>query len=134
MKYNLKCFFVLLAVLYGTTIYAQDTPKKHTHKNKLSIGFMYSPDVYIFNFKTKGLSVPDYNVQMNYSLGGTIIYHPMKLITLRAAFLYSTKGYSVDYSYDASNPSTLNLQSKNQNIGFQRFYIGYPRHFFQQTA
>ncbi|MEY3411624.1 MAG: outer membrane protein beta-barrel domain [Bacteroidota bacterium] len=124
MKYKLKCFFILLTVVHCTTIYAQDTPKKHTHKNKLSIGLMYSPDVYIYNFKTKGLSVPDYNVQMNYSLGGTIIYHPLKLLTLRAAFLFSTKGYSVDYSYDASNLLTLDLQSKTQNFDLK--YLDIP--------
>lgn len=126
MKFKPTFIFTLLLLMVFTQLFAQDDKKKHSHKNKLSIGVMASPDIYLFNFKTKGFAVPTYNMLFNYSLGGTIIYHPVKIITLRAAFLYTTKGYSVDYSTDISNPATFNpdLQVKNQQFNLK--YLDIP--------
>lgn len=123
-KFN-KIILIILSITFYTNAFAQNKDeKKHAHKNKMSIGILASPDIYIFNFKTNGLSKPTYNIQTNYSLGGTIIYHPMKLITLRAAFLYTTKGYSVDYSADVNNPTAQNLMPKTQNFDLK--YLDIP--------
>jgi len=95
LMYLLVCF---------ESSFAQEA-KKHTHKNRLSIGVVASPDLYIYDFKQNGLTKPSYNAKLNYSVGGTVIYHPIKFITLRGSLLYSQKGYTVNYAADANQPT-----------------------------
>lgn len=115
----LKSITTLFLIVSATALNAQEkATKKHSHKNKYSIGIMASPDFYLYDFKTHGLSVPTYKVKTNHSFGGTFIYHPFKLITLRIAALYTSKGYSVDYSADASMPDSLSFKSQTINLNY----------------
>lgn len=123
MRNSYKILILISFIFLVKIAFAQDGEKKHSHKNRLSIGVLASPDVYIFDFKTSGLNVPKYKTQLNYSVGGTVIYHPIKLITLRAALLYTTKGYSVDYSADASKPTSADLPS---TANFDLKYLDIP--------
>ena len=123
MRNTYKILILISFIFLVKIAFAQDGEKKHSHKNRLSIGVIASPDLYIFDFKTQGLNVPTYKTQLNYSLGGTIIYHPIKLITLRVAFLYTTKGYSIDYTADASKPSAADLP---QTANFDLRYLDVP--------
>jgi len=97
--------------------FAQEA-KKHTHKNRLSIGVVASPDLYIYDFKQNGLAKPSYNAKLNYSIGATIIYHPIKFITLRGSLLYSQKGYAVDYSAASTTPQNLVPSDKDFNVNY----------------
>jgi hypothetical protein len=72
------------------------------HKTKFSIGLTYSPDIYVYNFKSYSDFSFSYNSKYNYSTGLTLVYYPVKILSIRGAFLYSTKGFGVDYNYKSS--------------------------------
>jgi hypothetical protein len=107
--------FILLSVW---NVRAQDEkPKKiPKHKTVLSIGLTASPDVYIYDFKANPNFTIDYKTKFNYSAGITVVYYPVKFLSLRASVLYSTKGFNLDYNYTATKPSTnpdTLVQTKN---------------------
>lgn len=119
MKTITQTICSLCLIFLATNLNAQEKEvKKHSHKNKYSIGILASPDFYLYDFKTHGLSKPTYKINTNHSFGGTFIYHPIKLITLRIAALYSSKGYSVDYSADATNPDLTIPKSQTFNLNY----------------
>lgn len=114
-----KTFITICLISIALTLSAQDKEKKkHTHKNKYSIGVMASPDFYLYDFKTHGLSEPTYKLKTNHSFGGIFIYHPFKLLTFRIAALYTSKGYSVDYSADASVPDSVSFENQTINLNY----------------
>lgn len=98
-----------LTLLLFSFSYAQDDEKKFKkipkHKTVLSIGLTGSPDIYIYDFKAHPDFTFDYKSEFNYSAGLTVVYYPVKFISIRAAALYSTKGFSLEYNYNVSQPS-----------------------------
>jgi hypothetical protein len=98
-------FFAALLVFHGS--YAQDKEKKiPRHRTKFSLGITGSPDYYVYDFNVNNNYHLSYKSKLNYSYGITAVYYPVKFISFRVALLYSTKGYTVNYTYNASNPPT----------------------------
>jgi hypothetical protein len=97
--------------------FAQDkkTPK---HRTKLSLGITASPDIYIYDFKVDSSYNLSYQYKYNYSAGLTAVYYPIKFISLRVAFLYSTKGYTVNYNYSASNPNPAFPKKRTFDVAY----------------
>lgn len=115
-------FISLLMMLFVLQANSQNkrVPK---HKTKFSFGLQASPDFYVYDFKATPDYKLSYNTKFNYSVGGTFIYYPVKLITLRATLLYSKKGYSLDYDYTMSKPDTAGLKDK---MNFDISYFDAP--------
>jgi hypothetical protein len=110
--------FSLLFLLTLCFTFAQDKTKKiPKHKTVLSIGLTASPDIYIYDFKAYPNFTFAYNSDFNYSAGLTVVYYPIKFISLRFAGLYSTKGFSLDYNYNYNinqpgiNPDTIKTKT-----------------------
>jgi hypothetical protein len=118
-------FFIFLFL--SSSSFCQDGKSKKIpkHKTVASIGLTSSPDIYIYDFK----AYPDfsftYNSQFNYSAGLVFVYYPVKLLSLRVSALYSTKGFSLDYNYSASNPG-LDPDSVAVNTNLVADYIDLP--------
>jgi hypothetical protein len=93
------------------------------HRTKLSIGITGSPDYYVYDFRVSNNYQLDYKSKLNYSYGVTMVYYPVKLISLRMALLYSTKGYTIDYKYNTSNPPSLDTISSQT---FNASYLDVP--------
>jgi hypothetical protein len=115
----LRLFLTLALIIFSAFSFAQDKEKKiPKHRTKLSIGLTASPDIYIYNFKVDSAYKLNYQYKYNYSLGVTVVYYPVKLISFRVALLYSTKGYTIDYNYKASNPGKSLPGKKNFNVAY----------------
>ncbi|MBX9850730.1 MAG: PorT family protein [Cytophagaceae bacterium] len=97
---------LLLLTIFISGFSQEEKPKKiPKHKTVLSIGLTASPDIYIYDFKAYPNFTFDYNSKFNYSAGITVVYYPVKFISIRAAVLYSTKGFSLDYNYNVNQPN-----------------------------
>jgi hypothetical protein len=109
----MKAFYFLITIflLIHFSSFSQDndtktrTKKIPKHKTVLSIGITASPDIYIYDFKKYPDFQFDYKYKFNYSAGLTVVYYPVKFISIRASALYSTKGFSLDYNYTNSSPN-----------------------------
>jgi hypothetical protein len=116
---NLRICITLALLCFSLFSFAQDKEKKiPKHRTKFSIGITGSPDIYIYNFKIDSTYNLSYQYKYNYSYGLTFVYYPIKLISLRVALLYSTKGYTVDYNYSAKNPNPAFPQRRNFNVAY----------------
>jgi hypothetical protein len=113
----LKTYITILLLGFSVFSFAQDK-KIPKHRTKLSLGVTASPDIYIYNFKVDSSYKLSYQYKYNYSFGLTAVYYPVKFISLRMAVLYSTKGYSVNYTYSASNPNPSFPQKRNFNVAY----------------
>lgn len=111
--------FLVFLILIRFPACGQDSPKRiPKHKTVMSIGLTASPDIYIYEFKAYPDFSLKYSSQINYSTGITLVYYPVKLLSIRASILYSTKGFSLDYNYNAVPPgaSPDSLASKTRLI------------------
>jgi len=118
----------LLYLLINPDAYSQDEKVKKIpkHKTVLSIGITASPDIYIYDFKANRDFTFNYKSQFNYSAGLTVVYYPVKLLSLRFAALYSTKGFSLDYNYKANTPTVGVPDSIPLNTNLVADYIDFP--------
>jgi hypothetical protein len=116
----LKIFsLVFIAFFLTHSLAAQDKEKKTPrHRTKLSIGITGSPDYYLYDFNVTNNYHLNYKSSFNYSYGITAVYYPIKFISFRVALLYSTKGYTVDYDYNTSTPSTDTLKTETVNASY----------------
>jgi hypothetical protein len=111
----MRLLLTFALVVFSFVSFAQKTPK---HRTKLSLGITASPDIYVYNFKVDSAYNLNYQYKYNYSFGFTAVYYPVKLLSVRLAVLYSTKGYSVDYSYKASNSGTSLPRKNNFDVAY----------------
>jgi hypothetical protein len=118
--------FLLLLTSFNTFCQKEEKTKKiPKHKTVASIGLTASPDIYIYDFKAHNDFTFDYKSQVNYSAGLTFVYYPIKFISIRTSILYSTKGFSLDYKYSASNPS-LNPDTLANKTNLVANYLDVP--------
>jgi hypothetical protein len=113
--------YLLLFLLFASyQSGAQDKEKKiPKHRTKFSIGITGSPDYYAYDFRVNSNYQLSYKSRLNYSYGLTVVYYPIKFISFRVAFLYSTKGYTVNYSYASSNPpSADSIKAQTFNAAY----------------
>jgi hypothetical protein len=111
---------ILLVLLFSSHhSYSQDKEKKiPKHRTKFSIGITGSPDYYLYDFNVNSNYHLTYKTKLNYSYGVTAVYYPVKFISFRIAVMYSTKGYTVNYSYNASSPSADTLKAQTFNAAY----------------
>lgn len=114
------CAILFIFLFISNFSFAQDKEKKvPRHRTKLSIGLTGSPDYYAYDFKLNDSYHLSYKSKLNYSYGVTMVYYPIKFISFRVALLYSTKGYTVNYSYNASNPpSADSIKAQTFNASY----------------
>jgi hypothetical protein len=128
----MKSFLSLTTLLFLFTYssFSQDkeqsTKRIPKHKTVLSIGITASPDIYIYDFKKYDAFKFDYKYKYNYSAGVTVVYYPVKFISLRAAALYSTKGFDLDYNYTSSAPSMVPPDSLPISTDLVANYLDIP--------
>lgn len=118
--------FTLIILISSCNLFAQEKTKRvPKHKTVLSLGLTYSPDAYVYDFKTYSDFSFTYKSDFNYSAGITAVYYPVKFISLRVAMLYSTKGFGLDYNYASSNPS-INPDSLPTHSSLKADYLDMP--------
>lgn len=124
-NYSIAILFLFIV----SAIFAQDKEEKikkiPKHKTVFSIGLTASPDIYIYDFKTYSNFTFNYKSKLNYSAGLTLVYYPVKFISIRAAFLYSTKGFGLDYNYTVNQPN-INTDTLAQSTNIVADYIDVP--------
>jgi len=124
MKNYLPLIVALL--LFVTMSSAQDGgPKIRKHRTVLSIGLTASPDIYVYEFKAYPHFSLKYNSKLNYSGGLTIVYYPIKFISIRAAVLYSTKGFGLNYNYSSASPA-MDLDTLRSQTNLIADYLDIP--------
>lgn len=122
---------LVFLLLITSVTYGQDKPKRiPKHKTVLSLGLTASPDIYIYDFKAYPNFSFSYDSKVNYSAGITAVYYPVKFISIRAALLYSTKGFSLDYNYKTPDPNVastyVNPDSVAVNTELKADYLDIP--------
>lgn len=125
MNYFISLIFIFIFLSPAAGQDNEKAKKIPKHKTVASIGLTASPDVYVYDFKAYPEFTFKYNSQLNYSAGLTVVYYPIKFISLRLAALYSTKGFALDYNYTSSNP-TLNPDSLAANTSLVADYLDLP--------